>query len=448
MLQGTVPAPLSSNASVLAPPWRCNKCTYEHLGEEAEFLVCAVCGETKGRQAEAMPQEPDANIPDACAVDGSDMDDGSKPVSRSPWSRRKGALSVRQAQIDAWPLAAPSPAQRLDCIEEGCANAGVIVRSRGMVDISLPGRNMTDEDVARWCHSARPQLASLASDAPSLCADTVDLAGNRISSTGLVALVDILLDLRLYVRVFKLHKNVLGSKAVSALARYVACCPRPVEELHLSHNVIDTAGAAALVEAIVSAGSPLQPTYPSRDERGRFRPVWLRLEHNRVRAPGELLDSGGPVQQALARIRRDRGFACQPDVPALCGAPDGCGCRSRNCGFQRDALGPVVHLPFLTRACSAPAASNRPDVSQVPGAARVSTPLRADAVPFVPAEAVANPLVPEAPPHVALPRPLVPWDSLPGAPSPTDVPAPRFSACEAVVVATAVAQTSQPLLFV
>lgn len=38
----------TTQAQALASPWTCPVCTYEHEGEEAEYLTCAVCTTLRG----------------------------------------------------------------------------------------------------------------------------------------------------------------------------------------------------------------------------------------------------------------------------------------------------------------------------------------------------------------------------------------------------------------
>lgn len=127
---------------------------------------------------------------------------------------------------------------------------------------------------------------------------------------------------RIRLRVLKVYKNFISDNGALALADLIAKQPSALEELHLSHNRIKTAGADALFKSIGQAklsSSFAQVTgkgsrefiYPRPDpKRQEFLPVWIRLEYNNI------VDAHSLLQKWEQETRAARSF--DPSWKLIC----------------------------------------------------------------------------------------------------------------------------------
>eukprot|EP00931_Biecheleriopsis_adriatica_P080762 TRINITY_DN5410_c0_g1_i2.p1 TRINITY_DN5410_c0_g1~~TRINITY_DN5410_c0_g1_i2.p1 ORF type:complete len:1155 (-),score=195.62 TRINITY_DN5410_c0_g1_i2:19-3483(-) len=122
----------------------------------------------------------------------------------------------------------------------------------------------------------------------------LDFSRNSLTSAGVECLLQACSLQSL--RVVKFYRNSLSDAASASMALLCLQCPS-LAELHLSHNSFTERGARAIVDA-ASTGEKHQG----------IPPLWLRLEHNRVESPAELLAAwalqGLPVCGVAARCRR------------------------------------------------------------------------------------------------------------------------------------------------
>ncbi|CAJ1358488.1 unnamed protein product [Effrenium voratum] len=141
--------------------------------------------------------------------------------------------------------------------------------------------------------------------------EEVDFSRNNLSSEGVGPLLEICKrcpDLK----ILKLFNNQLGDDGAEELGQMFKYC-HAIEEVHLSHNNFTARG----VESMVKAANRELP-------RKAVRPLWLRMEHNKVQ------DTEG--------LARD----LERHYPAVCGREDRGRCTPRVC-----AKGRRIHLPFL-----------------------------------------------------------------------------------------------------
>mmetsp|Transcript_11800 Transcript_11800/g.26750 ORF Transcript_11800/g.26750 Transcript_11800/m.26750 type:complete len:594 (-) Transcript_11800:120-1901(-) len=122
---------------------------------------------------------------------------------------------------------------------------------------------------------------------------TVDLNSCQLRPDAMEVLTRFLVQCRqheIYVRILKLFRNKLGDEGVRHLCKFVLEQPKPVHEVHLSHNSITDVGAAMLVLSM-SALHPrrLYPFVPPKEIKNRYVPCWCRMERNMVREPAQLL---------------------------------------------------------------------------------------------------------------------------------------------------------------
>eukprot|EP00930_Biecheleria_cincta_P034588 TRINITY_DN23889_c0_g2_i1.p1 TRINITY_DN23889_c0_g2~~TRINITY_DN23889_c0_g2_i1.p1 ORF type:complete len:438 (+),score=49.17 TRINITY_DN23889_c0_g2_i1:41-1354(+) len=289
--------------------WSCRLCTYEHCGREANFLTCAVCG-SEGNGAEDSHEGYSSLAPAA---------------SRDP---------------------VVAPARPVAAAEDSWGN-WLIRTGRGAFQVQMGGRGLGDLEAIHWSRLARRRLGAMFSETgvpPHV--SIVNLSENRLGFDGLQAIIELLSDLKIGVRVFQLHRNELDNRAADVLEQFIKVCPHSIEELHLSHNQLELEGALTLLRAFMSAGAKGSPRYPVRDNCGRWRPVWLRLEFNRFSTmKHELLQP--TYEEKFRSLRRSCGYKTSERTRLICDVPNGVGCKSGTCSVQQESFGPVVHVPHM-----------------------------------------------------------------------------------------------------
>mmetsp|Transcript_73065 Transcript_73065/g.136517 ORF Transcript_73065/g.136517 Transcript_73065/m.136517 type:complete len:631 (+) Transcript_73065:80-1972(+) len=122
---------------------------------------------------------------------------------------------------------------------------------------------------------------------------TVDLNSCQLRPDAMEVLMRFLVQCRqheIYVRILKLFRNKLGDEGVRHLCRFVLEQPKPMHEVHLSHNSITDAGAAMLILSMSTMHPQrLYPFVPPKEMKSRYVPCWCRMERNMVREPAKLL---------------------------------------------------------------------------------------------------------------------------------------------------------------
>jgi len=199
---------------------------------------------------------------------------------------------------------------------------------------------ITDGDMDPYCAWLRRQLGRFvhANGAIPLetCRAEVDFSKNQISDVGVGKLLSTLRDFNVHIACLKLFSNQIGEAGVEAVCDFVReNMAEPLYEIHLSHNRIPDAAALRLVEALSQHGK-----YPPRrgreeDKGSAVCPCWIRLNHNWVENPAEV----------LRKCREELGVkVCTADSRQLC-APTKC----------KDPDTPLVHLySFLVQSKGTP----------------------------------------------------------------------------------------------
>jgi len=137
---------------------------------------------------------------------------------------------------------------------------------------------MVDEDVHIWCNWAEglsPEVLQTRLRGRSTLRK-VDLSANQIGDHGLHRFLSTLVKLKLKVEGLWLQNNVIGRAGCAALADFILTT-QALQELHLSHNYVDSVGAMYIVEAQCKVA----PHGVERDS-GKLVPLWFRLEQNRL----------------------------------------------------------------------------------------------------------------------------------------------------------------------
>lgn len=207
----------------------------------------------------------------------------------------------------------------------------------------------------------------------------LDLSENHLGDIGICALVNWwLLHLnKLRLRSIKLYKNVIADEGAAALGRLVSAHPWPIEEIHLSHNVLTDIGAEVLLKSFLFVMAPAgvdtvscpnsltEPgsrfVYPRFDPiKGVFLPVWVRLEYNHISSCDEVLrrtastlveytrqkqqinnlNTGGPPWSSNSDPNRVACFAERHGSPSM-KDPN---CSPKRCSKSSQNSAPLFHL--------------------------------------------------------------------------------------------------------
>merc|ERR1719503_141653 len=148
----------------------------------------------------------------------------------------------------------------------------------------------------RYCVWLRQRLTAFrdeqGSGALRHCRGEVDFSNNGLSNQMVWMLLETLAQHDVHAALLKFFRNQISHGGVLAICEFIRMNARAdaVQELHLSHNEIDDESALELLRTFASE----RPRYPPRrvsDSTGEpfVAPVWLRLNHNRIRAPAQVL---------------------------------------------------------------------------------------------------------------------------------------------------------------
>eukprot|EP00438_Fugacium_kawagutii_P012650 Skav215605 [mRNA] locus=scaffold666:451844:452945:- [translate_table: standard] len=153
--------------------------------------------------------------------------------------------------------------------------------------IFLDGRQMDDGILIHWCKWAKTHLNRLPANA---VVSIVDVSNNRITATGLQALLRTLTDADVRVEGRAVAKLAVEIAQLKLLEAAVKALQSPLE--------------------LVSGGRP-NVRYPC-DRQGQRVPLWLRLHHNRIgegRGPAQVRAFLQGMEHELLAARRQAGLA-------------------------------------------------------------------------------------------------------------------------------------------
>lgn len=156
---------------------------------------------------------------------------------------------------------------------------------------------------------------------------TVDLSDNAISSRGLAALLSVFERYEVQVKCLKLYKNQIGDDGGLCLVELIKKQREPLEELHLSHNLLT---GHTMVSLCLAIHRNQWQSYPFRGKKQFFIPCWVRMEYNNIANPSMCMNL--LRQEANMKI-------CLAENRDLCG-PWRCACQSKT----KDKSAPSVHL--------------------------------------------------------------------------------------------------------
>lgn|ERR1719215_40900 len=148
--------------------------------------------------------------------------------------------------------------------------------------LNLAGRDFRDWDVEDLRFGRR-----------SYQYEEVDFSQNQLSTDGLRTVVDICMRCE-NLRILKLYKNGLDDSGAEALVELIWQC-ESLDEMHLSHNNFTARGAMKIVKAA------------EKSRPWGVRPLWLRLEKNRIETPQRLLQD---FQTKLSVCNRENANQC------------------------------------------------------------------------------------------------------------------------------------------
>jgi hypothetical protein len=164
----------------------------------------------------------------------------------------------------------------------------VVKKEARSVKIAMAAQSMTNEIVVRWCSwFCKHCDKNFGKDCEPIVAKRVDFSSNKLQATGISKLLETLSARNVSTQVLMLHHNQLEEG--SPVASYLSFCAGALRELHLSHNWLDTAGAADIILAAAKLRSAQGPVnrpsfaYPWHTAAsGSMVPLWLRIEQNYI----------------------------------------------------------------------------------------------------------------------------------------------------------------------
>lgn len=178
---------------------------------------------------------------------------------------------------------------------------GVALNSSNVLHIRLASRGLTDENMDDIAGHLDKILEPV--KGKSVFANMIELSENQIGNKGLGALVTVLQRHEVQVKCLKLYKNQIGDEGAFQLSELVKNQVEPIEELHLSHNLLT---GLSLVSLCLAFHRHKYQAYPFRGRSMQFIPCWLRMEKNSIANPTlcvELLKKEANVRICLAENR-------------------------------------------------------------------------------------------------------------------------------------------------
>mmetsp|Transcript_19002 Transcript_19002/g.34315 ORF Transcript_19002/g.34315 Transcript_19002/m.34315 type:complete len:681 (+) Transcript_19002:157-2199(+) len=138
----------------------------------------------------------------------------------------------------------------------------------------------------------------------------VDFSHNQLTAASVWTLKKFLskqpLADRLNIKILKLHHCNLQDEGMNAVADLLVRQPRPVHEVHLSHNAATDYGAAIILGAIAmhpQACYPFATRLARSPHEERWRAMRLRMEYNAVSSPKEVLEESERAFKCRAQLK-------------------------------------------------------------------------------------------------------------------------------------------------
>lgn len=197
----------------------------------------------------------------------------------------------------------------------------------GMSGLQPP---LTEAGMERYCSWLCVRLTSFrdehGAEALRRCRGEVDFSHNKLTDQMVWMLLETLAQHEVHIALLKLFANNISQGGVLAICEFIRMNERAdaLQELHLSHNEIDDESALELLRTL-HFQRPRYPPKRAAEGTGEMvlAPVWLRLNHNRVRDP--------------TAVR----LAAEAEGIAICSASDRNVCGTSRCGQLQC---PLVHL--------------------------------------------------------------------------------------------------------
>mmetsp|Transcript_12815 Transcript_12815/g.36827 ORF Transcript_12815/g.36827 Transcript_12815/m.36827 type:complete len:680 (+) Transcript_12815:162-2201(+) len=177
------------------------------------------------------------------------------------------------------------------------------------IRVSLAGVGVRDADLESLCtYLLRSWKETYAKSFPNGCDLTVDLSCNcGISDYGIIVHLVPFLKRWPTCRRLKLYQTSVGDRALEALTPWIT--KGHAHELHFSDlfGEVSSDAVLQLLMAIHKAGR-----YPYWKPNGGKAPLWLRLEHNRLPSPEDLVDKAVASGASIRILGRSELSAVRP----------------------------------------------------------------------------------------------------------------------------------------
>lgn len=156
---------------------------------------------------------------------------------------------------------------------------------------------LTELGMERYCQWLRQRFANVREEhglqALRRCCGEVDFSNNGLSDQAVWLLLDSLAQYDVHAASLKLYKNNIGPEGVLAICEFIRRNRRAgaVYEMHLSHNRIDDDAAYELLRTLHEQKNRYPPRRTLDGAEGGVLqvPVWVRLNHNKIKDPLQVL---------------------------------------------------------------------------------------------------------------------------------------------------------------
>eukprot|EP00403_Amphidinium_massartii_P008925 CAMPEP_0178422940 /NCGR_PEP_ID=MMETSP0689_2-20121128/27434_1 /TAXON_ID=160604 /ORGANISM="Amphidinium massartii, Strain CS-259" /LENGTH=866 /DNA_ID=CAMNT_0020044523 /DNA_START=54 /DNA_END=2654 /DNA_ORIENTATION=- len=220
---------------------------------------------------------------------------------------------------------------------EKAAKKGFELRRRGEFwNLKIYMSNLepafTEAAMEKYCRWLSQRLESFKEENGAGCLQKcraeVDFSHNNMSNQMVWTLLQALSEHEVQTALLKLYANRISQGGVLSICEFIRTMAgtEGLHELHLSHNEIEDESALELLRTLHQA----RPRYPPKRLAENSRdwvvsPVWLRLNHNRIRNPTEVLEEA------------------EADGISICNASDRQECGTSKCSRAASDC-PLVHL--------------------------------------------------------------------------------------------------------
>jgi len=204
-----------------------------------------------------------------------------------------------------------------------------VVRSeRSKIQMSDEG--IDDELMAHWCLWFERHVRKTACGVSWREYKEVDFSNNYITAHGLQLLLNVLMKVRVYAKVLKVHHNKIELEQGGTILQFLEWSGGALQQLHMSHNALNTKAVYDIIRKIASLKDHNHFMYPLQNQT----PFYLRVEKNSYDSNALEMQ----LETAFEQIKR-------PLKKTLCQMSHSSQCQPWYCNRLDSA--PAIHAMYL-----------------------------------------------------------------------------------------------------